>query len=515
MADLRAAEELARLTARAAAQPEDLVSDLDALFAFLVESEDETLALLAYLRDPLKPPLAPPGGDIEFGFVLYWIHNLPWEIKLYLDLHPLLLVAYELLLSRAPPTKLTTAGYEQLEADFSGYGEPGPDGTLYGRKKYQQLDKDWMLAALNYALNVLDPDAIYHPLPDKAGPPIPLTRKDGDEAKDPVLGIVGDWGTGYYDDEGVDCPAQRVIEQIVDPAASPPIDYLIHLGDVYYAGTDWRPLPGEEKANFYRHWPDQGPGRNFTLNSNHEMYGAASGYFDVALQAGGPFAAQEGMSYYALCYGPWLVLCLDSAYYSDAYNGRRFYMEGAIGTDALDCQIRWVEQFRGHDGPVMVMTHHQGCDLTGSNVTPLFAQVAAALGRPPTIWYWGHVHNAIVYDNLFDSRTRRRFATKGRCCGHGAIPFGNAWGLEDANGKRLPNILYYAHTPDPDLPHTGGPNPANPRVRNGYALVTLHTDGGFSEAFYETGAPQPLFQRRWSPADLADAAIPDGPILLA
>lgn len=511
MADTRAAESLVRLAARAAARPDDVTSEIDALLTFLVESEEQTLALIAYLKDRSMPPPAPAGGDIEFGFVLYWIHYPPWEIQLYLDLHPLLLVAYELLASRAPPTRITRPEYEALEADFAGYGEPGPDGTMYGHKKYQQLDKDWILAALNYALNLLDPDSIHHPLPDKDLAPIALTRKDGDTGKDPVLGIVGDWGTGYYDDEGALCPAQRVIEQIADPAQSPPIDYLIHLGDVYYAGTDWRPLPDEEQDNFYGLWPaqtqDQDQGRNFTLNSNHEMYGAASGYFRVALQQGGKFDAQQGMSYFALTYGPWLVLCLDSAYYSDAYNGRKFYMDGAIGTDALDQQINWVARYSDWPGPVMVMTHHGGCDTLTGAVTPLYRQVQAALGRQPTLWYWGHVHNGIVYDTLNDSSPSPVIAataitTKGRCCGHGAIPFGNAWGLQDGNGNTDANILYYAHTPDPALPETSGPCPANPRVRNGYALVTLHGDGGFTEAFYETGESKPVWQRRWAAAEL-------------
>ncbi|HST37213.1 MAG TPA: metallophosphoesterase, partial [Allosphingosinicella sp.] len=365
MADIRAVEELARLTARAAARPDDLLGDLDELLAFLVESENQTLALIAYLKHRQRPPVAPPGGDIEFGFVLYWLHHPPLAVELYLALHPLLLIAYELLLSRAPPTNLTRGEYEELEAAFHHYGEPGPDGTIYGYKKYQQLDHDWMLAALNYVLNVLDPCAI-HPFPDNRVVPIPLCRKDGDTAKDPVLGIVGDWGTGYFPDEGgAPCPAQRVIEQIADPARSPPIDYLIHLGDVYYAGTDWRPVHGEEADNFYALWPDQGQGRNFTLNSNHEMYGAASGYFDVALQRSGLFAAQNGMSYFALTYGPWLVLGLDSGYYSDAYNGREFYMAGAIGAPGLERQIDWVKQFRTHQGPIMVMTHHDTCDLAG------------------------------------------------------------------------------------------------------------------------------------------------------
>ena len=150
----------------------------------------------------------------------------------------------------------------------------------------------------------------------------------------------------------------------------------------------------------------------------------------------------------------------------------------------------------------MVMTHHAGCDVPGSEATSLYEQVATALGRPPTLWYWGHVHNGIVYDQIDQSG---KIPTKGRCCGHGAIPFGNAWGLQDANGNNLPNIVYYAHTPDPALPDTSGPKPANPRVRNGYALVTLHTDGGFTEAFYETGVAEPVWQQSWSAADLGSS----------
>ena len=159
MNEVRAAEELVRVSARAAAPPPEMLGEIDKLFAFLVESENQTLALIAYLKHRDRPPPAPAGGDIEFGFVLYWIHNLPWEVKAYLILHPLLLIAYEELLRRAPPTRLTRAEYEKLEAEFDKYGEPGPDGTLYGPKKYQQLDKGWMLSALNYALNLIDPEA--------------------------------------------------------------------------------------------------------------------------------------------------------------------------------------------------------------------------------------------------------------------------------------------------------------------------------------------------------------------
>jgi hypothetical protein len=503
---------LARLQARMKLASPDMVASIGDIFTFLVDSEDQMLVLIQYIDAPATRPSLPSQGDVEFGFVLYWLHNPPPEVTALLDDYPPLKFAFHLLAALAPQTQITTPQYNQLIGDLGEYGLPWNDGTIYGRKyKYQQLDPYWMLAALNYAVNMLDPGLV-HPFPPNPNPapqPIALTRKDG-TAADPVLGIIGDWGTGYYVDQGgALCPAQRVMSQITDPVKSPAIDYLIHLGDVYYAGTELRPLPGEEQENFYSLWPNQGPGRNFTLNSNHEMYGAASGYFDVALQANGLFAAQQGMSYFAMTYGPWLILCLDSAYYSDAANGMEFYMAGGIAgpTAQQEQQLGWLAQFQSHQGPIMVMTHHTGCDVPSGQINSLYSQVLTALQRPPTLWYWGHAHNGIVYETMNDFTTIPviTYPTLGRCCGHAAIPFGNAWGLQDDQGNNLPNIAYYAHTADPALPDTGGSPPLNPRVRNGYALVTLHTDGGFTEAFYETDVTTPLYQRTWTAGELPGA----------
>jgi hypothetical protein len=494
---------LQEMTARLAAGAPDPLKEF---FAFLEESEEDALILIAYICNPKKPPAVPARGDIEAGFLLYWIHYPPPPLAKFLSENKLLDDLFKGLQLLAPPTRITNAQYDQLMIEIGEYGEPWTDGTLMGTNVYQQLDERWIIAALNYVWNVLDHGAI-KPFPKRTPGNVILTRKDCKTDCDPVLGIVGDWGTGYYKEWlTIDCPAKRVMDQMTGPA-SPPIDYLIHLGDVYYAGTDWRPEPFEEQNNFYALWPDQGAGRNFTLNSNHEMYGAASGYFDVALQPGGTFVTQNGMSYFAMHYGPWLVLGLDSAYYSDQGNAtpehpRHFYMAGAIGTPVHDQQINWLQQFRSHQGPIMVMTHHDPCDLTGSQTNLLYEQVLQALQRPPTLWYWGHVHNAIVYEHLYNAGMGPPVPTLGRCCGHGAIPFGNGWGLEDGQGNNLPNIVYYAHTPDDALPHTSGPCPANPRVKNGYALVTLHQDGGFSEAFYETGDTQPIYQRTWAAGEL-------------
>lgn len=499
--------------------PTQLPKDLADFFKFLQESEAQALALIAYVNDPTRtPPVVPPQGDVEVGFVLYWIHYPPPKFSAWLNekgiLQDAVRVLFDGLRKDAPPTRITPTAYNNLMGKIDHYGVPWDDGTLFGFHHYEQLDEDWIYAAINYAINVKFPDLIApfptgKPVttPPTNPAPIPLTRKDGNTSLDPVIGIVGDWGTGYYTEDkengGIDCPAKRVMAQMTGPN-SPPVDYLIHLGDVYYAGTDWRPPPGEEQNNFYNLWPDQGTGRNFTLNSNHEMYGDGSGYFDITLQSPGKFTAQKGLSYFALTYGPWLILGLDSAYYSDAENGLKFYMEGAIGTQANDSQMQWIAQFRRHKGPIMIMTHHDACDLTGSNLTPLYNQVRSALQRAPTLWYWGHVHNAIVYKHLYDMSGSPviQTPTKGRCCGHGAVPFGTGWALEKSQQQDISNILYFAHTPDNALPNTGGPKPKNPRVKNGYALVTLHKDGGFSEGFYETGNVGAVWGRRWGVNEL-------------
>jgi len=456
-------------------------SDLSKLFDYLVESEGQALALIAYAHHPDGPkPVLPPAGSIEFGFVLYWIHYPPKKFKAWLDQHEVFKLVWEGLKLIAPKTKITTTEYDFVTGIIETKSIPWDDGTLIGTKKYEELDEGWILAALNYVINLKYPGTI-HSFPKNTPYQGKLTAKSG--KGDPVLAIIGDWGTGFYQDSNqADCPAKRV----VDDLQKRQIDYLIHLGDVYYAGTDLRPLPGEENDNFINIWPDQGENRNFTLISNHEMYGDACGYFDQALASNKPFSTQNGMSYFALSYGPWLVLGIDSAYYSDARNGHQFYMDGAIGTDTHTQQIDWLKGFRDHQGPVMVMSHHNPVALTTGFTNELFYQVQLALGKMPEVWYWGHVHNGIVYNQLHIGNADIYVPTKGRCCGHAAIPFGNGWGLEQNS-----NIPYYAHTPDPTFPN------GSPRVLNGYATVILHGDGGFTENFYEVGNENPVWSKKW------------------
>lgn len=497
------------------------LADLKALGAYLAHSHLQLRTSL------LSLDLASADGSYvrlsskqEFGLTLYWASewgdNPPAWFAQWIDQYPLYRDAFEVLqwvLLQYEQDKMPIGEYEALMLKVNDPGLVGDDGTIFGFGKYEQLDEGWMIAVLNYLINLVRPGDIY-PFPSAPIQTATMSPSPAHSNAEPVLGIIGDWGGGAYKEQGagglIDSPAQRVLAAIEQEN----LDYLFHLGDVYYAGTDASRLGPdsklEEQENLVYLWPDQGAGRNYTLNSNHEMYGAAQGYFRTALKDSGLFDSQNNASLFALKYPlaqagqSWLVLGLDSAYFSDKENGISMYMEGAIGSNKfLDWHKTQMKEIArlcaGHVGPIMVMSHHNPCDTTTFHTNILYDQVIAAIGRAPTLWLWGHVHQCIVYDHLtihpnHPNGPVKRSPTKGRCCGHAAVPFGPAWGLETS---LLP---YVAGTHDDAFPQ------GNPRVYNGYALVTLHQDGGFTESYYEVRLPgQPAVEawsKRWTAREL-------------
>jgi len=118
-----------------------------------------------------------------------------------------------------------------------------------------------------------------------------------------TLTMAGYWGSGAWNDPGKTYPAKTVLEQMVETRP----DFMVHLGDVYYAGT---PAglgldPNEEKRYFIDLWQPGSRGA-LALNSNHEMYSGANGLFE-ALDS--PlFEAQKGATYFAIEIENWLVL---------------------------------------------------------------------------------------------------------------------------------------------------------------------------------------------------------------
>ncbi len=305
------------------------------------------------------------------------------------------------------------------------------DGTLLGVGKYEQLDVRWAYSALDWLEHKTLPS-----FPDNP-PVIPVK----DELS---LAIMGDWGGGNWHNNTTASTISTHISNLNS-------DYIIHLGDTYYAGKY-----SEVHDHVLSYWPQAVEG-SFSLNGNHEMYNAAIPYFNAVLQDK-TFALQNGCSFFALENNHWVIIGLDTSFFSDRKN---LYMDGNLNSRQID----FLEEQAAKGKSTMVFTHHNGLDVTGSvPQTTLWNQVTGALGETLKYWYWGHVHMGAVYKEMSGIKTR--------VVGHGVLPYGHASLLENA-----PCVDWFESclANDPHQPK---------RVQNGFAFLRLQDDQLIEESLY-------------------------------
>ncbi len=199
-----------------------------------------------------------------------------------------------------------------------------------------------------------------------------------------TIALVGDWGTG--NDQ-----ALAVRDQIV--ASNP--DYIIHLGDVYYAGEE-----GEVQSRFLNDFPRPANlKRRFGLNGNHEMYSGGHGYFERVLPA-----FDQPASYFSLSNQNWRLIGLDTGY---------------VDADLNQPQMDWLAaQVADNSVKTILMTHHQPFSVFENVSDALATKLDPFLAAGKIYaWFWGHEHKCIVYD------PSAQFGNVlGRCIGHGGLP---------------------------------------------------------------------------------------------
>lgn len=416
-------------------------------------------------------------SSIDLGLFAYWLNNKK-KLKIYnehwiaIDSLIFLLNYYDAL----PKTQMTDPNYAFLQTP--GNGLIYTDGSVLNAEPYATYDQQWFTAFLNL-LETIRHGAWY--FGDELPPIDVIPINVMDQKGELKIAILGDWGTGESD-------AKRVMKMI--QAQKP--DYVIHLGDVYYSGTpDVKGTngtiyfnPGEETKNLLDIWPKEFAGRSFTMNSNHEMYSGANGLIDALKKAGSPFRSQDGQTCFLLRFGGWNLLGLDSAYMSKSYTA---FMDGDIG-ESNQAQRVWIKNLQLDPNKTIVFTHHNGFEFDGSGGTLLWNQVVDTLGGDPYAWYWGHVHNGLVYKQPISippakgipGFTTRTFA---RCSGHAAIPYGNASALE--------GNTQIAYRPTEV-------NRANNQLYNGFNMLTLKTNRGvvtnITEEFFDLS---PKTQPSW------------------
>jgi len=256
------------------------------------------------------------------------------------------------------------------------------------------------------------------------------------------VALLGDWGTGAD-------PALRVLRQVKqqDP------DIVIHLGDIYYSGTE-----AECHAKFetpineiFERAESRLP--VYTLAGNHDMYCGGVGYYALIKRLNKGIKAVDGKSmvqpasFFCLraADSTWQLLAMDT--------GRHDYSPFSV-TDVVTFveseEQDWLrERVQEFEGKTILLSHHQlfsafsqigGRSATGK-LDPVNQkllgtyQLLAQTGKPIVAWFWGHEHNLCVYQPYSG-------LVRGRCLGHGAIPvFADDNPYEAIDGIDNPPIL--------------------------------------------------------------------------
>lgn len=261
------------------------------------------------------------------------------------------------------------------------------------------------------------------------------------------IAIIGDWGTG-------DEVAINLLQQVT--SFKP--DLLVHLGDVYYAGT-----PHEEQSNFLDVCR-QVLGNNiplFSLCGNHDMYSGGMGYYALVDHIG------QQASYFCLQNASWQFLAMDTGHNDNdplTVTGNMTSLMKVGDWSEADWHLAKVQQ-PGNRRTVL-LSHHQLFSPFGSVGTieteqyafnpNLFSNFQSVIEKIDW-WFWGHEHTLAVFDPYMGLK-------RGRCIGASAVPvftdqqsYASASGLKtyqegmplptwDSGGELGDNGTQYNHT---------------------------------------------------------------------
>jgi predicted phosphodiesterase len=266
---------------------------------------------------------------------------------------------------------------------------------------------------------------------------------------DLTIGLIADWGTGLDD-------AKWLLSEVMSKKP----DVLIHLGDVYYAGT-----ADENRSNFLNLVNNAAPGIPvYTMSGNHDMYSGGHPYYWLLSQLNiDPQLVQfqQKASYFCLRNTDWQILAMDTGLHDND--------PSSVTTNLTfldDQEANWhVDKLKNAGNrKTVLLSHHQlftafGDGLgQGPNGRPLafnpnLYRVFAPYLNNVAIWLWGHEHNFEFFKPYLG-------LNKGRCIGASAIPC-----LESQNP--------YGLIEDPDLQGQDG----LPGHEPGMLELTLGNDG--------------------------------------
>ncbi len=273
---------------------------------------------------------------------------------------------------------------------------------LESEVRYSVCDPLWAKTLLEFDSNhQAIPYRHYESLDDFV---LPLGDGQTDKAK---IAFVSDWGTGTP-------LAKNVMRRISEQQP----DIVIHLGDVYYSGTQ-----AEMQDHFLSIVRDCLPAhtRIFNLAGNHDLYAGGAGYYWLLDELGQP------ASYFCLRNEHWQILGIGAP----PQIGKPTDAISAIPTIEPKEVLWHKHKLDNAEGRKSVMLSHYQLFTASGNIgrtrdnrplalNPVLYEAFKSHLSQIELWLWGHEHNLVAFEPYAG-------LSKGRCIGSGAIPVARLW----------------------------------------------------------------------------------------
>lgn len=279
------------------------------------------------------------------------------------------------------------------------------------------------------------------------------------------VAILGDWGTG-----------QRAAKNVLTQIAAKSPDVVIHLGDIYYAGTTF-----EDENYFYQPWTqilDLAHRRvpTFTLAGNHDMYCGGVPYYALIDRLGQP------ASYFCLRNAHWQFLAMDTSLHDI-----NPVQAGQAATYLEDTELVWHKDKIDTAGGrrTVLLSHHPLFtaydSIEGNDVNlRLYPQVFTFLPSV-ALWLWGHEHNFVVYGQYEGIQ-------RARCVGHAAFPVGIDELPREPLFPDVPLVTRDSSGKSITLGQTAG------LYNHGYVIIEINGPSATASYFQDSDQKTPLYQ---------------------
>jgi hypothetical protein len=349
-------------------------------------------------------------------------------------------------------------------------GDKSREAQKLDELRFSDCDPAWVKSMTSwfecYVKRMQQPKYIVYQNLNDFSYPLPSTK--GDSLK---IGLIGDWGTG-----------EETAETILAQLFLNKVDVIIHLGDIYYSGTEQEYQthfinPVEKLRKKY-----QLPIPVYNLPGNHDYYSGGYAFYDSLkdLNAGLAEVPVQEASYFTLSNSAWHLQGMDTGFYdNNVLHVNEDY------THLTDTEVKWhqhqLDQAVVQKKKVILLSHHQlfsrylpiGGKNHNDKLLSYFKTYIEA--KHIAAWFWGHEHLLEIYKPFMGLE-------KGRCIGNGAVP------IFYDNGKPYQETASFQGKPVADLPEellSTADFPSNGEVYDrGFAILELNNDQSGRAMYY-------------------------------